>query len=390
MLYQQLTLSFECLSSIGNSLELESMISEVLITFSRKTGAISSSYYINNDDLRPLVAIGKKINFNIQDYEIKEDSYTIFKEDDKQVLVLVFNNGYMTFIYKNKEESIDRIGVILGNFQQKIDLSISACNGVYELEKLNEQLEDKVQNGITKIRENEKMLISQSKQAVMGEMIEMIAHQWRQPITSIGMISNNILFDIVMDDVEVDNLKGEVDKINTQVKYLSNTIDDFRDFFKESKEKQEVSVEQIIGGVMSIVGKQLEKYSIEVKINIEQKDMKFFTFKNELIQVLLNILGNSKDAYDAKAMEDKNILIDAKKIDDNLSINIVDNAGGIDELIIDKIFEPYFSTKKKKNGTGLGLYMSMIIVTEHLNGSINAKNINDGAEFSILIPWEGD
>ena len=386
MLFQQLTLSYECLASIGNSLEIESMISEVLITFSRKTGAVSGSYYPHMQEKEPLVHIGKKIDFNIHDYKIQRTDYEVFLVENKQVVILLLKHGYLLLIYKNKEETVHKLAAILGNFQYKINLSISACEGVTELETLNGRLEDRVFESVKKIRENEKLLISQSKQAVMGEMIEMIAHQWRQPITSIGMISNNILFDIVLDELDQDTLKDELDKINKQVMFLSNTIDDFRDFFKESKEKQEVRVSDIIHGTMSIIDKQLEKHSIEVEILNSVEDLSFFTFKNELIQVLLNILGNAKDAFEEKQVEQRKIKILCEKQRDNLLFCIEDNAGGIDDSIMNKIFEPYFSTKKKKNGTGLGLYMSMIIVTEHLGGEILVENKNDGVIFRVSIP----
>lgn len=348
MLFQQLTLSYECLASIGNSLEIESMISEVLITFSRKTSAVSASYYSKMTDPTPLIRIGKKIEFNINDFKIQKEDYEVFRVEDKQILLLLLKHGYIVLIYKNKEKTVDKLAAILGNFQYKINLSISACEGVSQLENLNEKLEERVAESVTKIRENEKLLLSQSKQAIMGEMIEMIAHQWRQPITSIGMISNNILFDIVLDELDTDTLKGELDKINKQVMFLSNTIDDFRDFFKESKEKREVKVLDVIEGTMSIIDKQLEKHSIEVEIQNRVEELSFFTFKNELIQVLLNILGNAKDAFEEKQVVEKKITIVCEKQGSNLLFCIEDNAGGIDDAIIDKIFEPYFSTKKKK------------------------------------------
>jgi len=386
MLFQQLTLSYEALSSIGNSLEIESMMSEVLITFSRKTGAVSGSYYQNTDDKVALISIGKKIPFNIQSYEITDVEYLVFLEDDKQMVVLPLKRGYMLFIYKNKKNTIEKLASMLGNFKNKINLSISACEGVSNLEKLNEKLEERVESSIKKIRKNEKILIAQSKQAVMGEMIEMIAHQWRQPITSIGMISNNIIFDIALGELNENSLKNELDKINTQVMYLSRTIDDFRDFFKESKTKNKIVIGEILDGVMILLERQLEKNNINVTIKNRAQDVKFFTFKNEFIQVLLNILGNSKDAFEINSIENAEILIECDKVDDYIEVNIRDNAGGISYEVLPKIFEPYFSTKKKKNGTGLGLYMSMIIVTEHLHGNIQAINIDNGVEFKIKIP----
>ena len=390
MLYQQLTISYECLSSIGNSLEIESMMSEIIITFSRKTGAVSGNYFSKYSDLEPSIQIGKKIGFELPNEQIdtKLDHY-VFYENDKQIVLLPFRSSYAVFIYKNKEKIIKKFASMLGNFQHKINLSISACEGVKDLENLNEKLEQRVEESIEQIRDSEKLLIAQSKQAIMGEMIEMIAHQWRQPITTIGMISNNILFDIAIDEFDGDKITKELNKVNLQVSYLSKTIDDFRDFFKESKEQESVSVTDVLDGAMMIIDKHLEKQQIHLTINNLAKNIEFMTFKNELIQVILNILGNSKDAFENVEVEKKEISIDTEVVGETLCIKIRDNAGGIKNSILPKIFEPYFSTKKKKNGTGLGLYMSMIIVSEHLQGNIEVANVEKGVEFKILVPLKG-
>jgi len=391
MLFHQLTISYECLSSIGNSLELESMMAEIIITFSRKTGAVTGSYFKNYEESIPLINIGKKIPFSLLEKNINiNKEYYIFHEADKQVVVLPFKTSYAVFIYKGKQEVVRKLASMLGNFQHKINLSISACEGVKNLEELNEGLEQRVQKSIEKIHNNEKVLIAQSKQAIMGEMIEMIAHQWRQPITTIGMIANNILFDIALDEFETHEISDELNKVNLQVSYLSKTIDDFRDFFKESKEKQSIVIQEVFDGTLAIIEKHLLKQDIEIIIDNKVKNLKFMTFQNELIQVFLNILGNAKDAFENKRIENKKIIIKAKQEKNILSITISDNAGGIKVGVIERIFEPYFSTKKKKNGTGLGLYMSMIIMSEHLGGDIKVKNIDSGAEFEILIPLEGD
>jgi len=386
MLLQQLTISYECLSSIGNSIELESMMSEIVITFSRKTGAVTGSYYHHRNDAEPLIRIGKTIAFNLSDYNLSTQEYYLFTKDDKQIVVLPLKHGYLKFIYKDKEESIQKLASMFANFKQKINLSIAACNGVKQLEELNDDLEDRVEKSVKQIRENEKMLISQSKQVVMGEMIEMIAHQWRQPITSIGMIANNVLFDMALGEIKETELKISIDKINTQVMHLSKTIDDFRDFFKESKTEQITSFLEILEGTMSIIDKQLQGHNIEIIVLNKSLNTSFYTYKNELIQVFLNILGNAKDAFDDKHLKNKQITIAAVSKGKNLHVTIQDTAGGIETEIMQKVFEPYFSTKMKKNGTGLGLYMSKIIVEEHLHGTLTVTNTTDGAMFEITIP----
>lgn len=380
-----LAISYECLSSIGNSFELESMMSEVVITFYQATRALFVGYYADVNSDTPMIAAGKGADIKI---EIQNSSCFTFEHEDSHVVILPLKNGYMKFIY-DKHSDIKYICKLICNFQRKINFALSACSGVKELEELNDKLEEKIDSAVRKIRKHEEMLLVQSKSAIMGEMLEMIAHQWRQPITSIGMISNNMLFNIMLSEnqeLDKESFKNELDDINKQIKYLSHTIDDFRSFFKESKFKEEIVLDVILNKSLSLIKKQLEYNSIEIKVNNTCQGMKLYTYKNELTQVLLNLLHNSKDAFDMHDIENKKISIDSFLNEEGIVIELKDNAGGIDETILKKIFEPYFSTKKEKNGTGIGLYMSKTIVETHLEGKISARNEEGGAVFSIIIP----
>ncbi|MBS4067166.1 MAG: HAMP domain-containing histidine kinase [Sulfurimonas sp.] len=384
-----LTISYECLSSIGNSFELESMMSEVVITFYQKTKALFVGFYERRDLSSPMIYAGKDIGYKAE-FSQDKDECSLLQYSEFHIVVLPLKSSYMKFIYK-KENNIEEIYSMVCNFQRKINFALSACAGVKELEKLNDELELRVEKSVEQIREHEKMLLIQSKSAIMGEMLEMVAHQWRQPLTAIGMISNNMLFSIILTESENEELdkklfENELEDINKQVRYLSDTIDDFRNFFKESKSKQEFFIEEAIDKGVSLLRKQFEQSSIVIEIKNKCKRTLLYTYKNELMQVLLNILHNSKDAFEANDMKNKKIIIDCTKDDENLIIKIEDNAGGIPEDVISKMFEPYFSTKKEKNGTGLGLYMSKIIINRHLEGSIFAKNIDKGASFTIRIP----
>ena len=379
MLLNQLTLSYECLSAIGNTLELNSMILEVLTSFSRKTGAITAKYYKNKIQEEPFLHIGKKLDFTLGVKIDEEKKFLIVKENDLEIIILPLKYGYMVFFYKS-HPNINKLASMLGNFQSKINLSISACLGV-------EELEERVESSIKQIREKEKMILAQSKQAIMGEMLEMIAHQWRQPLTAIGMTSGNITMDLALDELNTETLQDDLNNINTQVNYLSATIDDFRNFLQESKEKEIISSKKIITSIKGLVFKQLENQQIDLKTE-ECKDIQVNIYKNELIQVLLNIISNSKDVLtDLKSSQvTKTIKLSCDRVDDFLNICIVDNGGGIPDEIMPRIFEPYYSTKKEKNGTGLGLYMSKIIVQNHLKGKLFAKNTVDGVAFTIQIP----
>ena len=236
------------------------------------------------------------------------------------------------------------------------------------------------------LRENEELMLSQSKNAAMGEMISMIAHQWRQPITTISMNANNIIADIELETFNENEIKNIAEDISIQTQFLSNTIDDFRNFFKTDKEVNDFEVKSLFDELSRIILPSLVNNNISFNINCESK-IRIRTYKRELLQVLLNIVKNAKEAFSQRNINNKEnvITIVVEGLDDKVNIIISDNAGGIPEDIIDQIFEPYFTTKEEFNGTGLGLYMSKIIVEQHLDGILNVRNRVDGAKFTITL-----
>lgn len=380
-----LNISYECLSAIGNSFELESMMGEVVIDFYQNTKALFVGFYENKEDDSPMVCVGKPFDFDIQSIQ---DDCSLIKQDSFYLILLPLKIGYLKLVYSDTAH-IECIHEIICKLKRKINFALSACLGVKELEKLNDELESRIEKSVQQIREQEKMLLVQSKNAIMGEMLEMVAHQWRQPLTSIGMISNNILLKILLnedEDLSIKKFENELEGINKQVKYLSDTIDDFRNFFKESKAKKEILATQIIEKSISLIKKQFEHSAIKIEFTNETKEQILYTYVNELTQVILNILHNSRDAFESQKIKNKTIKIHSFLENDTFKLYIEDNAGGIDEAVLPKIFEPYFSTKKQQSGTGLGLYMSKIIINKHLDGEIYAKNILGGALFSITIP----
>lgn len=384
-----LEISYECLSAIGNSFEIESMMSEVVITFYGETKATYSGYYKEDDSKSAMVSFG--LNQEVE-FVIEGKKCNLIEMKENFFIILPLKKGYIKLIYK-KDVDIENIYLMLCKFRRKINFALSACEGVKELEELNEKLEYRVFEAVKKIREHEEMLLFQSKSAIMCEMLEMIAHQWRQPITSIGMISNNMLFNIVIsedENLDKDLFKEELEDINKQIKYLSSTIDDFRSFFKESKTKEKVLVNDILQKSISLTKKQLEQNSIDIEVKSTCSDLVICTYKNELTQVLLNLIHNSKDAFETQEIENKQIIINSFTQDKKLIIEVKDNAGGIDKNVMTKIFQPYFSTKKDKNGTGLGLYMSKIILQKHLSSEIAVVNQDNGALFSITMPLNQD
>ncbi|MFK5894916.1 MAG: HAMP domain-containing sensor histidine kinase [Pseudomonadota bacterium] len=264
-------------------------------------------------------------------------------------------------------------------YLNKIDIRL---NDSYT--KLSTEIEER-KAAQKKIKAQDELIMTQSRHAAMGEMISMIAHQWRQPLSVIAMEANNMLADIEFDEVEIKTFADDARNIIEQTRHLSKTIDDFRNFFRPGK-KKELSVPlEIMEECLSIIGKSLENNNIEV-IKKYQSTRSIMIYSRELLQVLINILKNAKEALLEHCHNNRKLIIEIFELKNNLHILITDNAGGITADIQKNIFDPYFSTKDKKTGTGLGLYMSKTIIEEHLQGTISVKNTSDGAQFIIQLP----
>lgn len=381
---QQLTIAYECINSIGNSLKLDEMLEDILSTFVRRTGAIGGKYLLlEASDVQSIVSYGRDFKI-LQELLQNEKEYEIYDfEGSLRVLHVAVHKGHFVFAYKTKSD-LHLLGSMFCTFRKKLTNAIEACYSVEKLQNRNQNLKHQISQEKSKNAMNEELMISQSRMAIMGEMIGMIAHQWRQPITIIGMVTNNMIIDMHMETFEMQRAIQDLETVDKQVHYLSRTIDDFRNFFKPNKLAQTVSFAQITHELKVILAKSFESHNI--KLSFEGvMDLKIRTFKNELLQVFLNILTNAKDAFGGKNIKDAYVNVKVESLGEALKLYVEDNAGGIDPLIIDKIFDPYFSTKKEKNGTGLGLYMSAMIVEKHLGGSIMVCSKEDGTIFEITI-----
>jgi signal transduction histidine kinase len=227
---------------------------------------------------------------------------------------------------------------------------------------------------ISELKHKEKLLFQQSKMASMGEMIGNIAHQWRQPLSTISTAASGLKLHHEMGILKQEDLYDALNVIVKSTQYLSKTIDDFRNFFKSNRNKEYFKIEDAINSVLSLMSASFKHNSIEVIFKI-QEDIMLYGTKNEFIQAVINILNNAKDAFNALEVQtSKVIVIDVKKQHPNVIVQIQDSAMGIDEKIIPSIFDPYFTTKHKSQGTGIGLYMTHQIIVEHFKGNISACN----------------
>jgi len=261
------------------------------------------------------------------------------------------------------------------------------------LQNINKNLADIVQEEVQKNKEKDKVMFEQSKMAAMGEMIGNIAHQWRQPLSLISTVASGLIFKKDMGVFKEEELIENLDKIVHTTQFLSHTIDDFRNFFKKDKEKTRFNIKSVIKTNLDLISASIDKNNINIKT--ELLDIEIYGYHNELIQALINIINNAKDAFIEQNIQHKRyIIIETKTIEKNIIISIQDNANGIPQDIMNKIFEPYFTTKHKSQGTGIGLYMTQEIIVKHMHGKLNVKNNNftienqeyTGALFTIQIP----
>jgi signal transduction histidine kinase len=240
---------------------------------------------------------------------------------------------------------------------------------------------------IRALKEAEKLLLVQSRNAAMGEMISMIAHQWKQPLSVLSTIAGQIKMDSELGVIKPEKFNTYYDQLTRQIFYLAHTIDDFRDYFKPNKAKEIVEdPNSIVESALALIGKTLENHGIKV---IKEYDtlaqMNLYT--NDLIQVLLNLFKNADEAFLGNAIGEKRLTIRTYQNDENnVVIDVEDNAGGISDEIKDRIFEPYFTTKSNSSGTGLGLYISKTIIESHFNGTLSVTSKNGTTRFSIVLP----
>jgi len=252
------------------------------------------------------------------------------------------------------------------------------------LEELNHTLEARINEAVSELRLKDQTLIQQGRLAAMGEMINNIAHQWRQPLNNVGLIIQNMLFSYDSGAISHDEFARETKKAMDVIMQMSQTIDDFRNFFRKDKQKSGFIVSKVVRKTLEFVSSALENHNIQVEFE-EDEDVTTIGYQNEYAQVLLNILSNTREACIERNTSRPRVTIRVTSENGSSVVYIRDNCGGIEDDILPKIFDPYFTTRSPDRGTGIGLYMSKVIIEQNMGGHLTARNTDEGVEFRIEV-----
>lgn len=277
--------------------------------------------------------------------------------------------------YKHDDE-MGKLILAANNYKQ---INKTTKKLLKETQDYQENLEKKVQKEISIRREREKALLQQSKLASMGEMIGAIAHQWRQPLNELSIRIQKLKYNYAKEEINQEFITNFIEKNKKTIEFMSTTIDDFRNFFRIDKEKKDFFVKVAIMEVLNIQSAQLKDHHINVIL--EGEDFVFKGFKTEFQQVIINVINNSKDNFIENKIAGPEIII---KIHTNI-IEIRDNGGGFPKDVLSRVFEPYFTTKEQGKGTGMGLYVSKMIIEDNMHSKIKATNVDNSALITINL-----
>jgi signal transduction histidine kinase len=330
--------------------------------YKKYSWVIGTGLYI--DDIQNTIYKNKKL------LESRIGKYIKFVIQISIIVIIIF--AILSFLVSRK------IVNVLDNHKQKV------IKKELLLEDMNKNLALKVQEAIYEIKQQEKTMIHQARLARMGVMLSLIAHQWRQPLSKISAKLMELETATKFKKLDEDIVYQTINSSNSLLMYMSNTIDDFRNFFNPDKQKIEFFIMDAINEAISLMDASIVNLNITFIKNI-QSTPKIFGYKREFAQVILNILSNAKDILHHRKIQNPQIKLSIKEKNKYIYIYISDNGGGIDESIINLIFDPYFTTKEQSKGTGLGLYISKMIIEDNMGAQLEVKNIDNGVQFCIKI-----
>jgi len=275
----------------------------------------------------------------------------------------------------------------LEDLRQKIGSTLDGLEARQaQLSLINSELEQKISEELVKSRQKDFLLIQQSKLATMGEMINAIAHQWRQPLNSLGLTVQDLKFAYEAKELDANYLDTSIKEAMELIRHMSKTIDDFRNFYKPNKEKKPFSLNKAVQECLDLVKARLQAHFFKLYESYDNDLPEIMGYGNEFKQAVLNIVTNAQDAADEKGIKEPVLSVRSGKENGYAMLIIEDECGGIAQEAINRIFEPYFTTKEQGKGTGIGLYMTKTIIEDSMNGMIVVENTKKGARFIIKLP----
>ncbi|WP_051654727.1 response regulator [Persephonella sp. IF05-L8] len=303
---------------------------------------------------------------------------------DAETVRYILKNGASDYLRKPFifEEFLLRVDLWVDYYKQSKELDYKT----QQLEELNKHLEERVKEETQKNLEKDRLLFAQSRLAEMGEMMSAIAHQWKQPLNSLSALLSRTYIKYQMNNNSIDKEAMDYcfENANLQIQDMSETINNFMNFFKPDKKKEIFNLYDKIRKTIKLIKPLLTSHNIELEIDID-KSVYIEGYPNEFGQIILNMLTNAKDIFLERNIKDRKIKIYSSQDKYSVRIFVEDTAGGIPEDIKDRIFEPYFTTRKAQ-GTGLGLYISKLIIENYMNGQLSVENTKNGARFEIRLP----
>ncbi|WP_417325613.1 ATP-binding protein [Halarcobacter sp.] len=387
------TIAYSQASKKSTEVKIEVITSIALTLFF----AIIIGWFITNNILKSIYKVQNGLNdfFKyLNDKKTKVNRIDIDGKDEFRQMANIINKN-VSYIRTNVDQNealIKNATKVLENIESgNLGTRLTQNTNNTSLNELKNMinsvignLEDKIQKEIRQRLQQEQILIQQSKLAAMGEMIGNIAHQWRQPLAQISAIHMNMKVTFDFEKFNKEYLNSKIKEANKLTSYMSQTIDDFQNFFKPQGEKELFSVEKACKDAYFIVESSLKYHGIELSFDVKE-DSEVLGYKNEFSQVILNLISNAKDILLERKVEEPQINIEIKGGESYAVVKVEDNAGGVREEILDKIFDPYFTTRHKTQGTGIGLYMAKNIIERNMHGFINVRNNDHGAIFTVKV-----
>ena len=266
-----------------------------------------------------------------------------------------------------------------------IRTAIAQYDQINELANLNDELEERITQALETQKKQQEALFLQDRTVQMSELLNMLAHQWRQPLSRISAVTTQLKFALALGDIDPEAFNQQVDGIEKYTHELSDTIEEFRSVYEPAQLSENTPVCTLLEKSASVITASFQDVAIKIDVLCDKEERGYFT-STALYQVLLSLLRNSQEAFKENKIDDAKITLSSQRKDGLLHIYVEDNAGGIKEEYLNKIFDPYFSTKNKKNGHGLGLYMSKSIIEQNCKGSLEVNNTENGCRFTIILP----